>query len=141
MHIYFDTSALAKRYKTETDSGFVNQLVSSVPNNVIFLSKPFTLIEMASTLRRVSTPSQLKSVWKRFTEEFEDIFVAVNFDEEIGEHASKIALTSNCKALDAIHIASSAKLGTDTRFLTFDKQQARAAQVCGLRLLTPDNYQ
>ena len=137
MRIYFDTSALAKRYKPEQHSSFVNEVLSSTEHKFYILSI-ISEVEMRSTLHRFLIDQHFQKVWNTFVSETKQRFDVVTLDQDIKYYAYEIMANSICKTLDALHIAAAAKLGQDVVFLTFDKQQAKAAQACGLRLLTPE---
>ena len=142
MKIYFDTSALVKRYKPETHSATVRKIISD-KSQLLFMLDLLSIGEMRATLRRFSKESNFAfdPMWCQFLEDAKNRFIFVDLDHDIWNKMYDVVDATTCKTLDALHVAAALRVGEDTLFLTFDKQQSKAAQACGLKLLTADNYQ
>ncbi len=139
MGTYVDTSALVKRYVHEPRSQAFDDFVASSDDE--FVLSPLTLVELQSVLmRRLRQNDFDRAYLKRLRGLFDGdlraaLWVVMPFPVEAFAAATRLVeeLDVALATLDALHVASAKALGC-TRFATADRQQARAAQRCGLTI-------
>lgn len=134
MHLYLDASALMKLVVTERFSAELGALVTG--RSVISAELAVTEVMRATNRLIAATPgsadllsSRLRSVLERVT------FLGV--DRDIFELAGRLD-DLHLGTLDAIHVAGAVAVGDDVEvFVTYDRQQARAARLAGFEVLAP----
>ena len=139
MGTYVDTSALVKRYVHEPSSQAFDDFVAASDED--FVLSPLTLVEMQSVLmRRLRERAFDRAYLKRLHGLFDSdlrcaLWVVQPFPIDAFAAATKLIeeLDVALATLDALHVASAKALGC-THFATADRQQARAAQRCGLSI-------
>ena len=131
MTLYVDTSALMKRYVRERDSDVAAQLMST---DAVLVTSRLTEIEMRRNLTRILEASDLVAVRRQIQIDLE-AFALVALDATTCSEAARIAEETQCRSLDAIHVAAARRAGTNTAFLTFDVRQAQAARTVGMAVL------
>lgn len=131
MTLYVDSSALLKRYVDEHDSEAASTLMSSDP---VLVTSRITEIEVRRNLARLLEGSALSDARRQFSQDL-DAFALVGLDPTTCAEASRIAETTSCRSLDAIHLASATRAGPTTTFLTFDIRQAQVARSLGLSVV------
>lgn len=139
MSTYVDTSALVKRYVHEPHSQAFDDFVAASDDE--FVLSPLTLVEMQSVLmRRLRQHDFDRAYLKRLRGLFDDdlraaLWVVKPFPAEAFSDAMRLLEQPDTPlaTLDALHVASARALNC-TRFATADRQQARAAQRCGLSI-------
>lgn len=140
MILYLDTSALAKRYIKESSSDDVRRWM--VRADIIAVSLLAYPEANAAFARAVRT----KSVSKRVGDQAAGIlsahwptFVKLPVSESITVRAAELAWTLGLRGYDAVHLASAenwqSTIGTPIVLMTYDRQQAIAAQQLGLKVL------
>ena len=149
--LYFDTSALIKRYVREVGSGRVDALLVREAVAVSSLIR----VEVASALARrtregLLTAERRDDLHTKFLDDLQG-FVVVDLDEGVLTRAADLARTSTpnapLRALDAIHLASALVAfeaqrpedGSGQVFVTSDRQLRRAAEHAGLTTLDPES--
>jgi predicted nucleic acid-binding protein len=136
---YVDTSALVKRYVHEPTSMAFDAFVAASDEE--FVLSPLTLVELQSVLtRRLRQRDFDRAYLKRLRTLFDAdlrcaLWVVMPFPTEAFTEASRLTeqLDVALAALDAVHVACARALGC-THFATADRQQARAAERCGLSI-------
>ena len=136
MKIYCDTSALAKLYLREPYSEFVVSLFADTESQC-FVSLYLAKIEMHHTFFRVLSKREAEHRIGTFLSDLDYAIASVNMTERVCDLACQITKSTNCKSLDALHIASAMANGADISFLTFDKRQGNIAASYGLDLIKP----
>lgn len=139
MGTYVDTSALVKRYVHEASSQAFDDFVAACDDE--FVLSPLTLVEMQSVLmRRLRERAFDRSYLKRLRGLFDNdlrsaLWVVQPFPTEAFAEATRLIEEPDAAlaTLDALHVASAKALGC-ARFATANRQQARAAQRCGLSI-------
>ena len=134
--LYFDSSALAKRYLREPWSAAVEDAIaaSSVVTSVVARAEVTGAFARAvrERLIRIDDGGLLLL---RLAEHWSD-FVTLDVTEEIAEHAARLAWEHGLRGFDAVHLASAIWYGEDiglpVAFATFDRQLWRAARAAGL---------
>ena len=131
MTLYVDSSALAKRYLSEHDTGAAEDLLGSDP---VLVTSRITEVEVRRTLARSLDGDHLITKRRELSQDL-DAFALVAIDALACNEAARIAEQTLCKSLDALHIASALRAGEGTTFLTFDIKQAAAAREVGLHVV------
>ena len=139
MSTYVDTSALVKRYVHEPTSQAFDDFVASCDDE--FVLSPLTLAELQSVLMRRLRQRDFDRIYlKRLRGLFDgDLRAALwsvqPFPIAAFAEATRLVeqLDTALATLDALHVASAQLLGC-TQFATADRQQARAAERCGLSI-------
>ena len=138
MIIYFDTSALVKRYLREEDSDKVITLFNEADH--IFGSIVITQVEMAATFQRAvrmgtSSPKLISEVWQDFLDHWQS-FTRLRLFAGTIERASAIAWDYGLRGYDSLHLAAALlwqeTLGTQITLATFDRELWLAGQKCGM---------
>lgn len=135
MRLFFDTSALAKRYVEEAGSEEVRGLCAEADSlGVSVLVVP----ELVSTLCRLVREGRLSS------EDYQSLKSALQSDlgdadlcdvtEETFEHTIRCLESHPLRALDALHVASALVYLPDV-FVSADRRQAKAAGREGLSVV------
>lgn len=138
MIIYFDTSALVKRYLREMDSDKVMALFNV--DDHIFGSVVITQVEMAATFQRAvrmeAASSKLATeVWADFLDHWQS-FTRLRIFAGTIERASENAWKYNLRGYDSLHLAAALlwqeTLGTQITVATFDRELWLAGQKSGM---------
>ncbi len=135
MRLFFDTSALAKRYFEESGSEQVARLCREAEELAISV---LCVPEMISTLRRLLRERRLSL--KEY-DALKESFLADAADAELREVTPEVVSTAvqmleehALRTLDALHLASALIAGPDA-FVSADRAQLSAAHRCGLKTI------
>ena len=138
MIIYFDTSALVKRYLREADSDKVIALFDETDH--IFGSIVITQVEIAATLKRVvrmeAASSKLAAeVWQDFLAHWQS-FARLRIFAGTIERASESAWKYDLRGYDSLHLAAASlwqeALGAQITLATYDRELWLAGQKAGM---------
>jgi predicted nucleic acid-binding protein len=129
--LYVDASALLKRYVDEHDSEAASTLMSS---DAVLVTSRITEIEVRRNLTRLLDGAALSDARRQFSQDL-DSFALVGLDPTTCAEAARIAETTLCRSLDALHLASALRAGAATTVLTFDVRQAQVARSLGLAVV------
>ena len=138
MIIYFDTSALIKRYLQEVDSDKVLGLFNEADH--LFGSVVLTQVEMAATFQmavRMETASSklAAEVWQDFLEHWQS-FTRLRIFAGTIERASENVWKYHLRGYDPLHLAAALlwqeTLGVQITLATFDHELWQAAQKAGM---------
>jgi predicted nucleic acid-binding protein len=143
---YFDTSALIKRYLSETGSPVVNQLIVDENNDLIIAS--VTMVEaFAGITRRIRRGDliygDLDAVLSVAQHEFNEKFIVLGTTIMIIHRAMNLARSRALRGYDAIQLAAAlefqSNIGQETiTFVCADDELNRAAADEGLVILNPN---
>lgn len=139
--IYFDTSALAKKYlKKEKGRNKVIELLESNPQHLV--SSALTNLEITSALtRRQRDISGFDKAIQSFFDDWESFIVWAIDDPLIGSAATLIR-THRLKAADAIHLATACSIRKHIKdkllFVSSDQELLAAANKEGLLVIDPE---
>lgn len=141
--LFFDTSALVKRYADEAGTETVDQLVDGSEETIVVTS--LSVIEIASAFRRKYnrgeiTETQRDGLLVSFFEEATDRFVLVPVDEQMFENAFDLVLEDDLRTLDSLQLAAAVSLPTPNPEITFvcaDKDLIEIAAHQGLSTNNP----
>ncbi len=138
MRLFFDTSALMKRYINETGSDKVDRLMDSAEMIVV---SSVTYLESLSTVRRLLKENILdfedyQTIRKNLKEDFK-YFVVIKFDSEIETTTIDLIDQYQLKTLDSIQLASAIH-NIDCDFVVSDARLIKAARRKGMKVVNPE---
>ncbi len=131
--IYFDTSALVKKYVLEPGS---DQIGSHYSRAEMVGTAMITPPEMASALSRgvrmdKITADEASQAWNAFEEDY-DMMYLVDISQPLISRASRLVWEQGLRGYDAVHLASyltwKEALGEEISLATFDVELWQAAK-------------
>jgi predicted nucleic acid-binding protein len=131
MTLYVDSSALLKRSVDERDSEVAERWMAS---DEVLVTSRLTEVEVRRNLARLLEGAAALSARRQFEADL-DAFALVALDATTSREAARIAESTGCRSLDALHLASALRAGPTTTLLTFDLRQERVARDPGLRVV------
>ena len=132
MNLFFDSSALAKRYVREPGSDRVAELIagaSSLGLSIICLSEVISALCRRRREKKLSHEEYLKTKRTLF-EDAEDANV-VSVTDQVMARAVDLSERSPLRSADSIQVASAVEWGADL-FVSADARQCDAARGYGL---------
>ncbi len=147
---YLDTSALIKRYRTETGSDVVEELFEGLTTLDELTTSYLTLLEVNSTAARllkggVITPGGYRRILNQFALDISDYgFTLVPVQKELIDSATAIVREYPLRSLDAIHFASAIENRRLSRahelyVISADRELVAACQSYGIPALDPQS--
>ncbi len=128
--LYLDTSAILKRYLDEEFSQQCEEIITQYQDKYI---SRIGVTETLINLRKRLSAQEFAMAAKLFRTDIAT-FNIIEFDGPSSDLAVEIAQGSNLATVDAIHIAAAISVGgKKIDFLTYDKNQRKAAKSLGLR--------
>jgi predicted nucleic acid-binding protein len=134
LNVFFDSSALTKRYIEEKGSGQVEAILSSasalavsvicVPEIIAALCRRRREGRLSSQDYRTAKASVLSDI---------DDATVIGITDEVVAHAVELLEQFLLQSADALHIACAAESSTDL-FVSADDRQCRAAKAHGLQV-------
>ena len=134
MNIFFDSSALAKRYVQEPGSDRVEEILfgaSSLGVSMICLSEVISALCRRRRERRISKQQYLRAKQALF-QDLEDSSI-VGVTEAIVAHAVQLLERWPLRSSDSLQVASAAEWSADL-FVSADERQCAAARGYGLQV-------
>ena len=140
MIVYFDTSALVKRYVEEAGSRGVEAMFEE--ENAILGSVIIAQVEMAAALQKAirlanASESLLSEIWQDFLEDWKS-FTRIQVSTNIVERASQISFTHKLRGYDSLHLAAAClwqeKLALPVILATFDRELWLAGRKAGVEV-------
>ena len=139
---FWDTSALIPVLVAELQTARATRLLLNDPDVIVWT---LTRVELLSALARRRRSDRAAAAWlRRARQEVLEMWprwVEVTALETVRRHAERIVESHALRAADAMQIAAAlvarAEGSDDLAFVTFDLQQAAAAEREGLRVLGP----
>lgn len=138
--IYFDTSALVKKYVLEPGS---DQIGSHYSRAEMVGTAMITPPEMASALSRgvrmdKITADEASQAWNAFEEDYGMMYL-VDISQPLISRASRLVWEYGLRGYDAVHLASyltwKAALGEEISLATFDVELWQAAKRLAIEVL------
>jgi uncharacterized protein len=134
LNVFFDSSALAKRYIDEKGSDRVEAILSSASAlavSVICVPEIVSALCHRRRERKLST-AEYRRAKASMLLDIDDATVLAVTEEVIGR---AVALLEQfpLRSADALHIACASEWSTDL-FVSADDRQCQAARACGLRV-------
>jgi predicted nucleic acid-binding protein len=143
MILFFDTSALIKRYILEIGSNKVDELFEVAENIIV---SPVTKIEAYSTLKRLLSTNLIsnddyETVKSNIDYDF-GYFSVVSLNEEIEKEAIKLIEKYQLKTLDSIQLASCLYRKADiSDFVVSDVKLKTAAEAENIKVIDPTEFE
>lgn len=140
--LFFDTSALVKRYYEEPGTDVVDAMIEGDGTVVI---SSLSVVETVSAFRRKYnrtgiSESRVNDLLSAFFEEALTKFVIVPMAESVLQLAFTLVLDGDLRTLDGLQLSTALGLDTDDeplRFVTADAELAAAAEANGLPVSNP----
>ncbi|MDP3184873.1 MAG: type II toxin-antitoxin system VapC family toxin [Anaerolineales bacterium] len=138
MIVYFDTSALVKRYIEEAGTREVNALFED--ENAILGSVIITQVEMAAALQKAihlgsASEALLPEIWQDFLDDWGS-FTRIQVSTVTVERASQISFAYKLRGYDALHLAAALlwqeRLNLPVTLATFDRDLWLASREAGM---------
>jgi predicted nucleic acid-binding protein len=136
LNVFFDSSALAKRYIEEKGSDQVQEILysaSALAVSVICVPEIVSALCRRRRERKVSTEEYRKAKASVLSD-IDDATV-IGITEEVIARAVTLLERFPLRSADALHIACASEWSTDL-FVSADDRQCKAARVRGLRVET-----
>lgn len=151
--IYFlDSSALVKRYITETGSAWIRSLTEPDARNSLIIAR-ITWVEVLSALarrqrERTLTPGDVGQAIRTFRHDLNAQYQVSELDAALADAAGELVCRHPLRAYDAIQLASALHARSDLAqisaptltFLTADDRLLAIAQAEGLRTDNPNHH-
>ena len=153
MSIYFlDSSALVKRYITESGSSWIEALVDPGEQNLLIITR-IAWVEVLSALARrlregCLSSDDVKQAVQSYRYDFDMQYSVVELDPELAELAGELVLRFPLRAYDAVQLAAAVKIWKRLDrmdrerfvFLTADDRLLSIAQNEGLFADNPNHH-
>lgn len=141
-YLFFDTSALVKRYHEESGSDAVDDLFER--DSVVVISS-ITAIEMVSAFRRNYNRGELSAaemgqLVSSFFSEAESDFLVVRVQESLFEFSFDLVLEEDLRTLDSLQLSAALSMPSPIDGVTIvsaDGELASAAKSCGVDVIKP----
>lgn len=134
MNVFFDSSALAKRYIEEKGSDRLQAIISSASAlgvSVICIPELISALYRRRRERRLSS-QQYRDAKAAVFSDIEDASV-IGISEEVIARSVELLEHFPLRSADALHIACAAEWSAEL-FVSADERQARAARAHGLQV-------
>ncbi len=140
--LFFDTSALVKRYADEQGTQTVDRLIETPENTIVITS--LSVIEIASAFRRKYNRGEISEqkrdgLLSSFFEEATEQFIVIPVDESIFEKAFDVVLNDDLRTLDSLQLAAALTLPTPNPEITFVCADETLVDVAEQRGLSTEN--
>ncbi len=153
MTAYFlDSSALVKRYISETGSAWVQLQTDQETGNLLFIAR-ITWVEVISALARRQREGSLTSadvafVENEFRSDLNNQYQVIELDSTLAQTAGQLVGQYPLRAYDAVQLASVLRIqpafattqSTSLIFLTADNRLSAIAQTLGLLTDNPNHH-
>lgn len=151
--VYFlDSSALVKRYVTETGSDWIHAVTRPVAENSLVIAR-ITWVETLGALARrqregALSPEDVQQAIQLFRYDLDTQYRVVELDIPLTESAGALITRHPLRAYDAVQLAAALRVQTELtrtkapplRFLVADERLAVIAKAEGLRTENPNNH-
>jgi uncharacterized protein len=134
LNVFFDSSALAKRYIEEKASDHVQAILSSASVLAVSVICAPEIVSALCRRRRERrlTPQQYHEAKAALLSDIDDATV-IGMTEEVVARAVALLEQFPLRSADALHIACAAEWSTEL-FVSADDRQCRAAKAHGLQI-------
>ena len=144
--IYFDTSALVKRYVEEKGTQVVVDLIMS--SDMLITTSILTYPEMkAAFTKKLRLKEMSEESYKEAIENFEKdwsmpVFSIIGLTSQVANLAGSLVERNVLRTLDAVHLASALTVkehfGIQVFFVSSDDRLDKAASSEGLEVMNPE---
>jgi len=135
--VYFDASALVKRYVAEAGSAEVDRLITdaqAVGTGIISRTEVAAALAKAARVGLVTRAAAAKAI-TAFNADWEQL-IRLQLSEPLAARAATLAWEHGLRGYDAVHLATALlwreMLGEAVVVATFDRELWRSAQASGL---------
>jgi predicted nucleic acid-binding protein len=143
-NLFFDTSALGKRYYDEPGTEFVDSLVTDDDTKVVLTS--IAVIETVSAFRRKYnrdgiSDNLLDDLLASFFEEALSEFLILPTEESLLGNSFELVLEDDLRTLDSLQLSAALSVSEnveDFAFVGADKELVSVAESRGLETINPD---
>lgn len=149
---FFDSSALVKRFISETGSGWTFRIIRPSSQNFIIISR-ITVVEVTAAISRRRKSGRISVIHAnkaiaRLNRDFLNRFIKVDISKLVIEEAREIAEKHYLRGYDAVQLASALQADKARKiknlsaliFVSADNELNTAAQSEGLQIENPNNY-
>jgi len=131
--IYLETSAAIKLFRTEAESGALEQWLTQ-QGSLTVLTSDLTRTE----LRRALTACGSDEATLREADEWLEDCALVRLRPAVFDRAGRLPYTGRLRSLDALHCAAALSLGSAvSAFVAYDKRLIECAQALNLPVQSP----
>jgi uncharacterized protein len=139
-HLFFDTSALAKRYIVETGSSWIRNWIFPSKGHIIIVSA-ITNVEMTSLVMRRErekgiTATERIRILNNFLRHLDKRYQVIELNDNLFDEARRLLVKHPLRALDALQLASALQaakvLSIQPIFISSDTRLLTAASAEGL---------
>lgn len=142
--LFFDTSALVKRYYDELGTGTVDRLIESNGTKVVVTA--ITAIEVVSAFRRKYNRDDIPEkvvdeLLAAFFDEALSDFLIVTTEEALFTHSFDLILEDDLRTLDSLQLSAALAVSEEVDNLVFasaDRELVSVANDRGLETVNPD---
>lgn len=150
--LFFDSSALVKRYAVEVGTNWVFSLVRSSADNRLYLARITGVEVIAALTKRMRvgslTASAAAKAVNRFEREFSNRYLLIETAPQIVRTAMNLAKNHTLRGYDAVQLASAIQAnqdrisvgGSPLVFISADNHLNSAAAAEGLPVDNPNNH-
>ena len=150
--LFFDSSAVVKRYATETGTNWVFSLVRPSANNRLYLARITGAEVVAALTKRMRvgslTAAQVNKAVNRFEREFTNRYLLVEINSQIIRTAMDLAKNHTLRGYDAVQLAAALQANADRisvgggalTFISADHHLNSAAFAEGLTVDNPNDH-
>jgi len=140
--LFFDTSALVKRYHEEPGTERVDELIEGEQTVVI---SSLSIIETVSAFRRKYnrdqiTEKRMNKLLSSFFREALDDFIVVPLEESVLQFSFDLVLENDLRTLDSLQLSAALSLHTadePVRFVSADADLVAVAEATDLKIENP----
>jgi predicted nucleic acid-binding protein len=131
-YLFFDTSALVKRYYEEDGSENVDELIEDEDSTVIITS--LSIIEATSAFRRKHNRGEIEQermnrLLSTFFEEAIEDFVIVPIEESFMKYSFSLILAEDLRTLDSLQLSAAITVNQENlKFISADKKLNEVAK-------------
>jgi len=141
--LFFDTSALVKRYADEQGTETVDGLIENADETIVITS--LSVIEMTSAFRRKYNTGEITETERdgllvAFFEEATETYTVIPVAETAFENAFDLVLEDDLRTLDALQLGTALELrppDLDVTFVCADEKLVSVAEEHNLPTLNP----
>jgi predicted nucleic acid-binding protein len=149
---FFDSSALVKRYVTESGTQWVRGLCDPTADHTLYISRITGAEVIAALARRAKmgslTPSAAQSAMAAFRSDFGGAYLVSELTPALVERAMDLAQARGLRGYDAIQLATALDVGAERQrnglssltLISADGDLNSAATAEGLTVENPSNY-
>ena len=150
--LFFDSSALVKRYAAETGTGWIFSLVRPSADNRLYLARITGVEVVAALTKRMRVGSltavQTNKAVNRFEREFVNRYLLIEINSQIIRTAIDLAKKHTLRGYDAVQLAAALQAnqdrisvgGSPLTFISADRHLNTAATAEGLTVDNPNDH-